>query len=163
MAEAPDLATLRRLTDGGYTFYNDTKRRRADDLYVRGQAADALNRAAASLAGAERAARAALAPPSRAKPFPDAAELAGIRALQAAQARIAGLETRLRGAAALPDRDFSRIVPSDAARQELVALDAALLTSTAALEAHSADDMSLAAVETAIRARETFAARGKKE
>ena len=42
-------------------------------------------------------------------------------------AQIAALETRLRGPAALPDRDFSAITASAAQCHRLVELDAALL------------------------------------
>ena len=162
MTEGPaaDLAALRRLNDAGYGFYRDTARVRADDLLVRALAADCLHRAAGVIAASVHAARAAVPAPSREQPFPDTAALETVRTLRATQNRLAALETRLRGAAALPDRDFSRIVPSDAVRQELVALDAALLTAARAVEANGTPP-SLAALEAALAARDALALRGR--
>ncbi len=162
MADA-DLAALRRLNDCGYGFYRNLAQVRADDLCVRGQATDALHRAAALLDAADRAARAAMPQPSREHPFPDPAALAAIRALRALRDRVAVLETRLRGAAALPDGDFSAVVPSEAVRQELVALDAALLTRADAVAAGAIEALAgaLDALETAVAAREALAVRGR--
>jgi hypothetical protein len=161
MPEAPvvDLAALRQLTESGYGFYQNPARARADDLLVRSQAADALHHLGATITAAVQSAHAALPPPSRAQPFPDAASMASIRALRALHDRIEALETRLRGPAALPDRDFSRVVPTELVRQELVALDAALLAATTTLRA---DPDTVAAAEAAVTAREAFAARGKR-
>lgn len=156
---AVDLAALRLLTEFGYGFYQNAASARADDLLVRSQAADALHRAAETVAAAIHAAHAALPPPSREHPFPDAAAMAAIRALRALQDRIEALQTRLRGAAALPDRDFSHVVPTESVRQELVALDAALLATATTLHA---DTVSVAALEAAVTARESFAARGRR-
>jgi hypothetical protein len=131
---APDLASLRRLNDSGYLYYRDPKRIRADDLMVRAGAADCLHRAAAALARAEQTLRRAMPAPSRETPFPDPALLATARALKAFQERIATIETRLRGPAALPDRDFSAIAPTEELRYRLVAVDAALVNHAAAVE-----------------------------
>jgi hypothetical protein len=152
MPEAPvvDLAALRQLTESGYGFYQNPARARADDLLVRSQAADALHHLGATITAAVQSAHAA---------FPDAASMASIRALRALHDRIEALETRLRGPAALPDRDFSRVVPTELVRQELVALDAALLAATTTLRA---DPDTVAAAEAAVTAREAFAARGKR-
>lgn len=130
----PDLATLRRLNNSGYLYYRDPKRVRADDLMVRAGAADCLHRAAAALALAEQKLRRAMPAPSRETPFPDPAKLAIARALKAFQERIASVETRLRGPAALPDRDFSAIAPTEELRYRLVALDAALVNQAATVE-----------------------------
>jgi hypothetical protein len=161
MTEAPtiDLAALRLLNESGYGFYQNPTTARADDLLVRAHAADALHRLADTVAAAIHSAHAALPAPTRENPFPDPAALSAIRTLRALHDRIESLETRLRGPAALPDRDFSRIVPTESVRQELVALDAALLAATTTLHP---DAPSVAAVESAITAREAFAARGKR-
>jgi hypothetical protein len=161
----PDLDALRQLNDSGYGFYRVPARLRHDDLMLRGRAADALHRAAAFVCLAEQRARRALPPLTREQPMPDPALMAAIRALKQTQDRIAAVETRLRGAAALPDKDFSRLIPSEAVRLELVALDAALLAGAEALEkaASQAGEVGLAldAIEAAIGARDALAARAK--
>ena len=134
----PNLDILRGLNEAGYGFYQNTTRVRADDLLVRSRAADALHRAAAIVYLAEQRARRALPAPTREHPQPDPAALAAIRALKALQERIETLETTLRGAAALPDGDFSTLIPSETVRQRLVGLDAALLEDAAAAEAAAA-------------------------
>jgi hypothetical protein len=153
-----DLDGLQLLNQCGYGFYRDLSSARADDLLVRSQAADALCRAAEAVSASIQSAHAALPPLSREHPFPDAAALNAIRKLRALHDRIDVVQTRLRGAAALPDRDFSRVVPSDAARQELVALDAALLAR--AMEVSENVEL-IAEVEAVLGAREAFAGRGK--
>jgi len=157
-AAAMDLDGLQLLNQCGYGFYRDLSSARADDLLVRSQAADALCRAAEAVSASIQSAHAALPPLSREHPFPDAAALNAIRKLRALHDRIDVVQTRLRGAAALPDRDFSRVVPSDAARQELVALDAALLAR--AMEVSENVEL-IAEVEAVLGAREAFAGRGK--
>jgi hypothetical protein len=155
----PNLETLRRLNDAGYGFYRNPARVRADDLLVRARAANYLHRAAAALSRAEQALRHAMPAPSRENPFPDPALLATARALKAFQDRIAIFETRLRGPAALPDRDFSAVIPTEDLRQRLVTLDAALLDRAAIAEAeasaaaHAAYESVLDAFEQAIRER----------
>jgi hypothetical protein len=131
---APNLETLRRLNDAGYGFYRNPTRVRADDLLVRALTADSLHRTAAVLLGAEQKLRRAIPAPSRENPFPDPALLATARVLKTFQERIASLETGLRGAAALPDRDFSSVIPSEGARSNLVKLDAALLDRVTVVE-----------------------------
>ena len=130
----PNLETLRRLNDVGYGFYRSPTRIRVDDLLVRGLAADSLHRTAAALLGAEQKLRRAIPAPSRENPFPNSAPLANARVLRAFQERIATLETRLRGAAALPDSDFSAFNPSEGLRNLLVTQDAALLDHVAIVE-----------------------------
>jgi hypothetical protein len=151
-----DLDGLQRLNQCGYGFYRDLSRARADDLLVRSQAADALSQAAEAVAALIQSAHAAIPPLSRENPFPDAAALAAIRKLRALHDRLGVVQTRLRGAAALPDRDFSRVVPSEAARQELVALDAALLAR--AMEVGGNAEL-IAGVEGVLAAREAFGGR----
>ena len=131
---ARNLETLRRLNDAGYGFYRNPNRVRADDLLVRALATDSLHRTAAVLLGAEQKLRRAIPAPSRENPFPDPTLLATTRVLKTFQERIAKLETRLRGAAALPDRDFSSVIPSEGARSNLVTLDATLLDRVAIVE-----------------------------
>jgi small-conductance mechanosensitive channel len=153
MAEfaGPNLETLRRLIDAGYGFYRDTNRVRADDLLVRARAADSLHAAAAQLLLAEQQARRTLPAPSRENPVPDPALLAAIRDLKIRATRLASLETRLRGAGALPDRDFSAIVPTEELRNRLVSLDTSLLDCAAAAEAGTASVLD--ALEAAIAER----------
>jgi hypothetical protein len=163
----PNLETLRRLNDAGYGFYRDAARVRADDLLVRARAADSLHRTAASLALAEQKLRRAMPAPSREIPFPDPALLATARTLKAFQERIATLETRLRGPAALPDRDFSAIIPTEGLRHRLVAVDAALLDHAAAVEAGASAPAEpvfsslLDTLEQVIADRTELAARGR--
>jgi hypothetical protein len=156
MSEAPttSLDALRKLTDAGYGFYRDTARQRSDDLFVRARAADALARAAARLAEEVQAARRAMKPPTREQPFADPVQAERIARLRVTQVRLASLETRLRGPAALPDRDFASVRASPAHCDRLVHLDAALL------EAAEAPDVEqrLDALETALDARAALSA-----
>jgi hypothetical protein len=128
----PDLAALQKLTEGGYGFYRHTARQREDDLFVRARAADALCRAASRLAESVQAARRAVPPATREQPFADPGIMAGIARLKALQTRLAALETRLRGPAALPDRDFASVRASTAHCDRLVQLDAALVAAAEA-------------------------------
>ena len=136
------LAALRALTGAGYNYYRDTNRQRADDLLVRGHAGDAVCRAAARVAEAAIAARRALPPVSREVPFPDPVLLAQLTQLRELQARLGTLETRLRGPAALPDGDFSRLRASPQYCDRLVQLDAALIDAAGAPDLeHNIDAM----------------------
>jgi len=163
---APKLETLRRLNDAGYGFYRNPTRVRADDLLVRALAADSLHRAEAALLGAEQKLRRAIPEPSREMPFSDPMLLATARGLRAFQERIAALETRLRGAAALPDRDFSSVIPSESARNKLVTIDAALFDHVAIIEAGAAKALEpifsslLDAFEQVLSDRANLTARG---
>lgn len=167
MTEAPhvNLEALRLLNESGYGYYLVTAQVREDDLMVRNRAADCLHRAAAAVARLEQAARHAVPPPSRAQPFPDPALLAKVRELKTLGERIAAVETRLRGAAALPDRDFSALIPSDAVRAKLVALDAQLVGHAAAVESGAESAVAvpplLEALEASIAERCALAAIGK--
>ena len=134
-AAPPNLAVLQGLHAAGYGFYRDLARVREDDLLVRSRAADALHRATAIVYLAEQRARRAMPAPTREQPVPDPAAMEGIRALKAVQGQLAALETKLRGPAALPDKDFSSVVPSEAVRLRLVSLDATLLETAQAIEA----------------------------
>jgi hypothetical protein len=121
------LAQLQKLVGAGYNFYRLTDGQRADDLLVRARAADAISRATARVADATTAARRAIPPATRENPFPDPALLAQVAQCRILHARLGALETRLRGPAALPDRDFSHLRASPAHCERLVHLDAALL------------------------------------
>lgn len=67
----------------GYNFYRAENQLRADDQLVRSKAASLLGFAAASVGEAESAYRREfLPPPTRAKPFPDAAAVAGAQRLE---------------------------------------------------------------------------------
>jgi hypothetical protein len=151
MADAPasSLDALRKLTDAGYAFYRDPARQRQDDLFVRARAADALARAASRLGDAVQALRRAMKPPTREQPFADPAQADAIAKLRTTQLRLAALETRLRGPAALPDRDFASVRASAAHCDRLVHLDAALLEAAEAQDA----ELRLDALEAALDAR----------
>jgi hypothetical protein len=129
MADSPvsNLAALQKLTEAGYGFYRNTARQREDDLFVRARAADALGRAAARVAEEVQAARRAVPAATREQPFADPAVMANIARLKTLQTRLAALETRLRGPAALPDSDFASVRASAAHCDRLVQLDGALL------------------------------------
>jgi hypothetical protein len=124
---ASNLEALQKLTDAGYGFYRQESRQRADDLFVRSRAADAVGRAAARAAGTAPAGGRPRPAATREHPFPDPALLAQVAQLREAHARLGALETRLRGPAALPDRDFSSLRASPLHCARLVHLDAALL------------------------------------
>jgi len=126
------LAALQALTGAGYNYYRDTSRQRADDLLVRSQAGDAVCRAAARVTETAIAARRGMPSVTREAPFPDPALLAQLTQLRELQARLNALETRLRGPAALPDRDFSRLRASAQHCDRLVHLDAALIEAAGA-------------------------------
>lgn len=149
---AHDLAGLQLLLNTPYRFYQDAAAQRADDLYVRSRAADAVAAAAARVAAEAAAARRAIPPVTREHPFPDAAALAGLAELKALQARLAALETALRGPAALPDGDFSRLRAAPERCRALVALDAALLQAAVAADL----EQDTARLEAAIAARAAF-------
>jgi hypothetical protein len=154
----PNLVILQALNEAGYGFYRNLAKTRADDLMVRSRAADTLHRAAARAFLAEQRARRALPAPTRENPVPPAGAMAAIRELKALQERMARVETRLRGAACLPDRDFSTIVPSEEIRHRLVGLDAALLEQADAVEAHAdAAETLLDALDATIGRRSSVA------
>jgi hypothetical protein len=152
-AEPASLAQLQKLLGAGYNFYRLTDRQRADDLFVRARAADAIGRVAARVTETMAAARRAIPPATRENPFPDPLLMAQITQLRTLQGRLCALETRLRGPAALPDRDFSRLRASPAHCERLVHLDAALL------EAAEAPDLetNLAQLEAILDARAALA------
>ncbi len=80
----------------GYNFYRLENQLRADDQLIRAKAALLLNEAHASLEAAEAAyRRERLPPPSRAKPFPDAAAVAGAQALERLAREVCALVGRL--------------------------------------------------------------------
>jgi hypothetical protein len=135
MADAPaDLAALHGLSGTAYRWYAQARHVREDDLLVRSLAGDLLHRAAEALRAEETAQRQALPPPSRQHPFPDADLAARLDQFRLIQARLQALETRLRGAPCLPDRDFSRSPEISAAlRDRLVRCDADLLAASGAL------------------------------
>ncbi len=83
-----DAGALRQIATNlfygwGYNFYRLENQLRADDQLVRSQAAALLGNAMASVATAESEYRREfLPPPSRAKPFPDAAAVASAQSLE---------------------------------------------------------------------------------
>jgi hypothetical protein len=147
------MAVLQKLTEGGYNFYRNTARQREDDLFVRARAADALSRAASRVMEAVQAARRTVPAATREQPFVDPAIMAGIAHMKTLQTRLAALETRLRGPAALPDRDFASVRASAAHCDRLVQLDAALV---AAAESPGVENH-LDALEAVLDARAALA------
>jgi hypothetical protein len=146
-SSTPSLAALQKLTEAGYAYYRDTNRQRSDDMFVRARAADALARAASRLAEAVQTARRAIPPATREQPFADPVLLTGITRLREQQSRLASLETRLRGPAALPDRDFASLRASPAQCDRLVQLDAALLEAAEAPDVENRLDALEAALD----------------
>jgi hypothetical protein len=81
----------------GYNFYRLENQLRADDQLVRSQGAALLGSATASVAAAESAYRREfLPPPTRAKPFPDAAAVAAAQKLERLARAAGALESALR-------------------------------------------------------------------
>jgi hypothetical protein len=154
--QIPDLAGLQGLIGTAYRWYADAQHVRADDLLVRSRAGDALGRAAAGLRQAEAAARRAIPAPTRADPFPDQAASRRLADVRRLHDRVLALETRLRGAASLPDRDFTMSHGVDVAlRGRLVACDAALIAAAEDVAGALPDDLEtvLATLERRIDAR----------
>lgn len=80
----------------GYNFYRAENQLRADDQLVRSKAASLLGEAMSSVCAAESAYRREfLPPPSRAKPFPDAAAVAGAQRLERLGQAIGAIEAAL--------------------------------------------------------------------
>ncbi len=89
----------------GYNFYRRENQLRADDQLVRAKAVSLLGLAAAAVAQAESAYRREyLPPPSRAKPFPDGAAVAGAQALERVAQAVLAVEARLQ-ALPVPEND----------------------------------------------------------
>ena len=77
----------------GYNFYRAENQLRADDQLVRSKAAGLLGAAMASVTEAETEyRRESLPPPTRAKPFPDAAAVAGAQRLEKLARGIGAME-----------------------------------------------------------------------
>ncbi|MFP5228903.1 MAG: hypothetical protein ACLGXA_14885 [Acidobacteriota bacterium] len=96
-----DAGVLRQLATNlfygcGYNFYRVENQLRADDQLIRSKAASLLGEAVASVSAAESAYRSEfLPPPTRAKPFPDAAAVADAQHLENLGRGIAALEAAL--------------------------------------------------------------------
>jgi len=96
-----DAGLLRQLATNlfygcGYNFYRAENQLRADDQLVRSKAASLLGYAVAGVEAAESAFRAEfLPPPTRAKPFPDAAAVADAQRLERLARAIAAVEASL--------------------------------------------------------------------
>jgi hypothetical protein len=96
-----DAGLLRQLATNlfygcGYNFYRTENQLRADDQLVRTKAASLLGEAMASVCEAESAYRREfLPPPTRAKPFPDAAAVADAQRLEELARGIGALEAAL--------------------------------------------------------------------
>jgi hypothetical protein len=113
----------------GYNFYRAENQLRADDLMVRAKVGALLGLARASVETAESAwRREFLPPPSRAKPYPDAAAVAGAQALEALSREIGALEGQIR-AQPVPENDrMTQRWRSEAATlQKLLACDELLV------------------------------------
>jgi len=96
-----DAGLLRQLATNlfygcGYNFYRVENQLRADDQLVRSKAASLLGEAMSSVSAAESAYRREfLPPPSRAKPFPDAAAVADAQRLEQLARALGAIEAAL--------------------------------------------------------------------
>lgn len=96
-----DVGALRQVATNlfngwGYNFYKVENMLRADDQMVRAKAASLLGNAMSSVCEAENAYRRAfLPPPTRARPFPDAAAVADAQSLERLGQAIGALEAAL--------------------------------------------------------------------
>ena len=89
----------------GYNFYRAENQLRADDQLIRAKAASLLGQAHASLDGAEQTFRRERLPtPTREKPFPDAAALQDVQALERLRGCFGALVSRLHALPA-PEND----------------------------------------------------------
>jgi hypothetical protein len=89
----------------GYNFYRKENQLRADDQLVRAKAAWLIGQAHAALQATEQAyRREKLPPPSRAKPFPDAAAVAACQSLERLAGDLGALVGRLHALPA-PEND----------------------------------------------------------
>lgn len=97
-----DAGVLRQIATNlfygwGYNFYRAENQLRADDQLIRSKAAFLLGEAMASVCSAESDYRREfLPPPTRAKPFPDAAAVAGAQSLERLANAISAVEAALR-------------------------------------------------------------------
>jgi hypothetical protein len=96
-----DAGALRQIATNlfygwGYNFYRKENQLRADDQLIRSKAASLLGYAVASVCEAESAYRREfLPPPSRAKPFPDAAAVEGAQRVERLAKAIGAIEGAL--------------------------------------------------------------------
>jgi len=130
MMDFYDAGTLRQIATNlfygwGYNFYKQENQLRADDQLVRAKAGWILGNAAASVTAAESEFRREfLPPPSRAKPFPDAAAVASAQQLERLAKDISAITNRL---AELPvpenDRMTQRFREEAPTLQGLITLD----------------------------------------
>lgn len=156
----------------GYNLYNDKNRARADDLLVRGQAADSLADAGNALRGLRTAYRSRFIPPAtREQPTPPAERLAELAEMTRAQERLADLETGIRSMPVPPsDRvwerfrregqllndlllaDYNLIVPCREVRDQAQSLTVDTWSAASAQTLRQLADR----VEAAMRARSAF-------
>jgi hypothetical protein len=93
------------LNGWGFNWYRLDNQLQADDILVRNRVCGELDAAGARLAEIEAAYRKRhLPPPTRAAPVPDPARLRAAQAIAALRARIAAIETQVRGSA-MPPKD----------------------------------------------------------
>jgi hypothetical protein len=113
----------------GYNFYREENQLRADDLMVRAKVGWLLGAARASVETAESAYRREfLLPPTREKPRPDPAAMAGSQALEALSRAIGALEGQIR-AQPVPENDrmMQRYREEAATLQKLIESDQLLV------------------------------------
>src|ERR1700733_7011160 len=105
-----DAGVLRQIATNlfygwGYNFYRKENQLRADDQLVRAKAASLIGQAHQSLQAAEQGyRREKLPPPSRARPFPDAAAVASCQQLERLAGEFSALVGRLHNLPA-PEND----------------------------------------------------------
>jgi hypothetical protein len=129
-AAGPVKQVLANLFYGwGYNFYRRENQLRADDLLIRGKLSDLLGQCRAHAAELESDFRREhLPPPTREHPFPDAAAVSAVQALERAARKIDTLETAIR-TAPVPemDRIHQRHRNERTTLEQLVAADSDLV------------------------------------
>lgn len=155
----------------GYNFYREENLLRADDLMIRAKACWLMGMARASVESAEATyRRTAMPAPTRGKPFPDQAAVAGAQALERLSRAIGALEAQIRAQPAPENdrmtefyrRERTTLVRLGECDQTLIG-QAELLrakldrqASAAILDALPALEDGLAAIETTLRDRQAI-------
>ena len=154
----------------GYNFYREENLLRADDLMIRAKAGWLLGQARASVETAEAATRRAMPAPSREKPFPDPAAVAGAQALERLSRAIGALEAQIRAQPAPENDRMTQFYRSERATLiRLGACDERLIgqaellrakldrrNGAAMLETLPVIEDGLAAIESTLRERQTI-------
>ena len=119
----------------GYNFYRRENQLRADDLLIRAKVSELLGESRAHAGQLEAAFRREhLPPPTRERPFPDAAAVSAAQTLQRCAQQIEALETTIRNAAVPEmDRIHQRHRNERTTLEQLVAADSELVLAVVGL------------------------------